>query len=293
MSRDVTEEIKQRVNGINPNDFKYLFQSLSPGVLQATKLLIVDHDVCMYHSYDLMTWYITDYVLRNDLKGLASLDEKYQYLIDYNAHDFKHRVRFMQTRFPYLDPWEAFEHRTAPRDVHQLSDAIHLMFKANWFPRTTTDVALGLGNIFNRKDIDGFVIRYTGDTAFTPRWYNNVGLYEAKELLDTKMIADFIIQTGINAVMVCSIDLAVLICQEIESRKEKTNWPITFMIGRYAHNFVPGKYSGMGVERLGAFMNYYELKYRYEFGYFEPFSGLVNMPEEEEKPETKEENNGQ
>lgn len=268
-----------------------LFQTTAPDMMRPSRMLIIDHDVCTYTSFDLMCHILAKDAYTNDIEHLGSLRKEYRTLYRMEI-PLERRIHFMQTKVPNFDPRALFE-TDYDRSLESYEALVREMLHRNAVPRTVTDVGSRFGIVFMNRQISGYLLRYKGD-PYRNSWDNQVTVYEADSLLDAETAMQIILKHRINAVMVGSVSVAVNLAKKIiERRPKEDTGVVTFIIGRYGYNyFTPGKWPIMKhIDMLEAL----EVNHNMEIGNFEPFRGLYKFTEEERKAKEKakkEERNG-
>lgn len=252
---------------------KDLFTALFPDMMKATRLLIIDHDVCRYHSFDLLRYQLyLDAVRLGDVgkKHFVSINPEYKCLLSAKT-ELASQVQFAQRQVCQFNVFNCFGYDLGVHDSVTYTVKIHDMLQDPAAKITPTDVNSRFGIIFDRKNITGYILQYTGDTNH-PNYMDKLTQFNDPMLLNLNTAMDIIMEHQINAVMICSTELAVKLAAALYQAGYKKS--ITFIIGRYAYNFrcEDGK---MIEPLLNKEMGVLEVNLKHEFGYFDPYSGLT------------------
>lgn len=241
------------------------FTNMFPDMMKATKLLIINHDVTRYHSFDLLRYTLFS---RKDL--FITLKPEYQRLIVPHT-ELAEQVQFMRTKVPVFNVFDMFNTETGVHTLGEYAEKMRAMIAAGQSVITPTDVSDRFDVVFDKPNITGFLLQYRGEKN-RPSCYDKLTVYEDTNILDLEMAAKIIRKHMINAVMISSNEMAVrLVTKLLESGYTQ---PITFMIARYAYNFHTNKNMCV-VPTYNSEMGFFELRCRHEFGFFDPFSGLT------------------
>lgn len=231
--------------------------TLFPTMMQATRLLILDYDVTRYHSFDLFRHLLRDrdMFMHCDpelLKMVQSPDVGKQIL---------HYVR----NNPNINPYDNF---TLTKDQIKISEfESRLNNSMDEMLITPTDIGVRLGIVFNRPNITGYALRYKTD-KYEPVNISLVKTYLSDHILDLRMALAIIEHHSINAVMLSSVDLALFLSQKLVSAGRTS--PMSFMIADYFYNHDPET----RLLRNVPYLYQYEQLYKFEYGVFDPYTGL-------------------
>lgn len=251
---------------------KGFLTEMFPNVMKRTRLLIIDHDVTRYHSYDLLRYQLFRDTQTGDKEHFMSIKPGYQYLLR-SGTELADRVRFAQNGIEEFNIYECFNKDLGINTPEKYTVKLHEMFQDPASRVTETDVGSSrFDTIFDRPAIDGFLLRYKGDPHL-PSCYERLTVYEAENLLDLNTASAIIHQDQINAVMICSTELAVRLATRLYQEGYKNS--ITMIIARYAYNFVYSDEGLMVYPKFGEELGVLETSLKHEFGFFDPFSGLT------------------
>ena len=234
-------------------------QEFFPQMLQATRLLILDYDVTRYHSFDLFR-----YLLLNEEMFVQTIPELHPLLKTTDPYE---QLRIYRKFAPSLNPYDNFVHLRNTMQIQEVEDRFNQFIESDQVHVTYTDLYHQLGIIFHRPSFDGYILRYKKDPSHAP-WEENVKVYTSDHVLNLNLAMAIIEKHRINAIIVSSIDVALIICRKLEEMKWST--PISFIIGNYAYNFD----TKLGIFHHIQEMNVFEYQRKHEFGVFDPFSGL-------------------
>ena len=234
--------------------------TLYPLMMRQSKLLVMDYDVTRYHSFDLFRLLLLDksMFMKIDPNLLPFVKER----------DAGKQVFFYSRNAKSLSPYDNFTHTKDLVNLEKYEERLQTLFTDEQAMITRTDVSDQFDAVFQRSDITGYLLRYKKD-PHKPTFIDKVKTYEVDRMLDLRMAAAIIIKENINAVMLSSVDLAVLLSERLVEFEYMT--PVTFIIGLYFYNFNPITNMLKHVAELTTF----EHKLNYEFGVFDPFSSLT------------------
>lgn len=243
-------------------------------MMKKTKLLILNHDVVRYHSFDLLRYQLFRDTQTGQFEHFASILPEYQLFLHAKT-DVAEQVKFMQKHVKCFNVYECFSDPMGITNVAAYTEKIHEMLQAPYGNYTRTDIASTFQIVFERKDIEGYVLQYTHETC-KPNWYHDfVTVYEDPFLLNLDAATDIIVENNINAVMLCSSELALRLASRLIDRGYHSS--MTFLIGRYGYNF---QFDDAGTWTLPIFnaeLGLLEINYHYEIGYFDPYTGLTRQ----------------
>lgn len=272
-----------------------LFQTLWPGMIQHTRLLIVDLDVCRYHTFDLMRWQLAIDSRTHDMDHFMSLRSDLEPLL-HGKTDWADQVNFMRSHVNQVNIYDCFG--VDPRGVRARGDYTAFerrmwdMLKDPKAKITETDIGARFSIVFDRDDIHGFLVQYEDD-PYKPTFSSQVKVIKGDYLLDNQGIARFIMENRINALMIGSMEAALSIALQLLKNDYKK--PLTIIAGRYAYNYEYNRFRGKLLPKFGSLCQHLEVKYKYEFGYFDSFTGLTyrdrvlsELNKEEETPNASE-----
>lgn len=243
-------------------------------MMKKTKLLILNHDVVRYHSFDLLRYQLFRDTQTGQFEHFASILPEYQLFLHAKT-DVAEQVKFMQKHVKCFNVYECFSDPMGVTNVAAYTEKIQEMLQAPYGNYTRTDIASTFQIVFERKDIEGYVLQYTHETC-KPNWYHDfVTVYEDPFLLNLDAATDIIVENNINAVMLCSSELALRLASRLIERGYHN--AMTFLIGRYGYNF---QFDDAGTWTLPIFnaeLGLLEINYHYEIGYFDPYTGLTRQ----------------
>lgn len=241
------------------------FTDMFPDIMKATRLLIIDHDVTRYHSFDLLRYTLFK---REDL--FESLNQAYIKMITPHT-EIAEQVQFMRTTVPKFNIFDMFDQDAGVHTTEEYSAKIKEMFSDKLSKITQTDVSTRFDVVFDKQNITGYLLRYKGEDN-VPTCYNKLTVYEDPNILTLEAAAKIIRKHQINAVMVCSNEMVVRLMTMLVKSGYTT--PITFIIARYAYNFIMDD-NKCAAPTYNREMGFFEIQYKHEFGFFDPFSGLT------------------
>lgn len=234
--------------------------TLWPGMMQKTRLLILDYDVTRYHSFDLFR-----YLLWSSYDTFKQCDPKYLPML--TVRDLTHQILFYSRNCDTINPYDNFSHTRGTVDLKGLEDHFQVMFADTSAKIVPTDISIQYDTVFHRPNIHGYLLRFKND-PHKPVFYDKVTVYESEHILDLRMAFTIVQKHNINAVMISSVDLAVLLAEKLLAAGNRN--PISFIIGSYFYNYDPELKTMRHLDR----MELLEYKLKHEFGVFDSFSSL-------------------
>ena len=253
----------------NKNQAKVDSHTLYPSMMQMTRLLILDYDVTRYHSFDLFRYLLTDREM------FFQCD---QHLLEIaKRQGLAEQIIFYMRHCSNINPYDNFKGYKNTMKIDGLESKLNQLLSEDKLKTTQTNVAQQLRVIFDRPGITGYMLKYTEDKSTTD-FDDKVKIYRSKNILDLRMALAIIQKHGINAIMVSSVDVAILVAEHLI--KLDITYPITFIIGTYYYNYNPDT----GIMNKIDLMNVLEFKYKHEFGLFDPYSGINFTRKEDTEP---------
>lgn len=249
---------------MNVKDNKEFFTKTFPLMMQATRILIVDHDITRYHSFDLLRYTL---FTRGDL--FISTKSEYLPLLD-GKTEITEQVSFMQHKVDKFNIYKMFDNDAGVETMKTYTDKMREMILSEHAKITPTDISRRFDIVFERSDITGYLLQYTGE-KHRPGFYNNVTVYEVENPLDPSVIIELIKTHHINAIMISSSEFVVRLIERLIA--ENLTYPITFIMGRYAYNFSM-KDGVMEYPLFNRELGIAETRFKHEFGFFDPFGGI-------------------
>ncbi len=248
-------------NKINANN-------LYPNMMSGSKILIIDYDVTRYHSFDLFAYLLSneDNFKRCDLNVLK--------------HMCDHNVEWNDRMFWFAHNVSEFNIFNLFKDNIINDQNVYEKILNEQFPNlgiTTTDIDDRLGIIFQRKDIEGYILKYFKDPHTVP-YDNLLKTYQSDSILDLRMAMEIIRRHSIDTIMVSSIEIAMRIISLLIENKNVGNIGYTFIIANYRYN-----YDKNNLPKYLLDMNTIEYRYHFTFCVFDPFTGLSIKFKQERK----------
>lgn len=232
--------------------------TLYPDMMKTTKLLVLDYDVTRYHSFDVFRFMLLE--KENFMKCKKEL-----YPMLEPGQVFWDKVLFYMEHCPNFNPFDNFEGANQ-LSIHELDDLMNTMLASDRVAVTRTDLDEQFRVVFDKPTVDGFLLQYENDVA--PSFTDTVKRYTSKKILDLRMVMEIIQKENINAIMLSSVDLAVIIAERLLAMKDDRN--ISFIIANYWYNYDPETKLMRHIQE----MNILEYYRKHEFGIFDPFSSL-------------------
>ena len=234
-------------------------QELFPGMLQTSRILIIDYDVTRFHSFDIFRYLLLD------REFFRACDPTFLPLI--KESNPLVQLQFYIKHVSSINPFENFTHLKDMKLV-DMENRFKELLPSEAMVRTHTDIYHRLGLIFDRDGITGYLLRYPFDKTEIP-WINKVKVFTSEHMLDLRMAAAIIDKFRINTVFISSIEAAILLCAKLDTMEYDS--PISFIVGSYGYNFDPEIRAFKHLREMNAF----EYTKKHEFGIFSPFSGLL------------------
>lgn len=249
-------------------DCERIFPShdLYPTMMRGTKLLVLDFDVTRYHSFDLFRYLLLD----RDL--FMQCDSTFYPM--FSEKDIIKQIDFYKHHAYSMNPYDFFENYKNKLKIDQLEDCINNAFQSKdpIMKITPTDLNFRLNCLFEKQSVTGYLLKYKNDKN-QPQFQNLVTVYQSDRILDLRMAVSIIMKHQINAVILSSIELGVILAEYLLVKGYSQQ--VTFIVGVYQYN-----YTSKHVMRQIGRMNALELKCKHEFGVFDPYTGISEIKRE-------------
>ena len=252
-----------------------LFQS-NPDMMKPTRLLIVDHNVCRYHSFDLIMWVLHGLAANRDMERFAALKPMFHNLINPDL-TFEDRIIHLKKYARSVNPADCFEPSAFTNGEFtddNYEDALARMMGSGDAWVTSTDMALRLDPLFDRRDFSGYILRYPNDSN-RPIYYDKLTVFEHCHVRDVDTICRIVIHNRINAIMLDSVERAIAISYLLKSAVYQEH--ITFMIAHYGYNFITNDAGEPVMQKFNEVLGELEIACHHEYGYFDPFTSISNQ----------------
>ena len=246
-----------------------LFQTSNPEMMDPIRLLIVDHDVLRYHSFDLVRYTLRECVKSHDVDTFKSLQPNFQFLVN-RKHTENEQIRLMRNRMESFYALDCFDVLKDKITLKEYEAWMRSMFASDDELITPTDIGRNFDVVFARSNVWGFLLRYKGD-SYQPDFGARVKSIEVGSVLDLNLACEQILINRINGVLVANAQFCIELALKCVAAGIK--WKIDFMVGRYAYNFVVEDGKTIMPKYNEEFKNL-ELKYGFSFGYFDPITRL-------------------
>lgn len=238
-------------------------------MLERGRVLIIDYDVTRFHGFDIFRYMLLDHD--------SMMDCNSYYLPMIAAPMVEQQLVFYFDHCPFLNPNDNFISRRDTQNIEEIDASISGTLGQEHVPITETLIATQFNHVFERENLEGYMLRYRSDPHHVGWEKKLKKIYESDRLFDLVMANHIIRKKNINLVIVASVDMAILLVAQL--RREGFTKPIGFLIGSYHYNMVDG--TGM-LKRLGEIVKL-EQVHKYEFGIFQPFAGLDQIRRELEE----------
>lgn len=238
-----------------------------PQMLQTSKVLVIDHNITRFHTYDVFSLMLLDPMYQDILHSQCP-NEIIDFLKTVTQNDDPMAgVKWAYKNFTPEFLKKVFVNRETYLDIMKMylsDERIHC---------TPTTATYGLENIFGNNHICGAVLRQIGDKRRTETSdFVNTGTFKTfltDNILDVGTLTKFINKNGFNAVLVDSVQMAATMAYETKG--------VTYIIGTYRFNF-DDKGHFMGTEHL----TLSELSNKNEFAVFYPYNIKTHKEDNDE-----------
>ena len=238
-----------------------------PQMLQTSKVLVIDHNITRFHTYDVFSLMLLDPMYQDILHSQCP-KEIIDFLTTVTQNDDPMTgVKWAYENFTPDFLKKVFVNRETYLEIMRryLSDErIHC---------TPTTATYGLENIFGNNHICGAVLRQIGDKRpIEDSDFINTGTFKTfltDNILDASTLIKFINKNGFNAVLVDSVQMAATMAYETKG--------VTYIIGTYRFNF-DDKGHFMGTEHL----TLSELSNKNGFAVFYPYNIKTHKEDNDE-----------
>lgn len=248
-------------------------EQLSNELKRPGNILIHNHNVLRYHSFDLIRYQIyLDTLDDNDGKAhFMSLDPAYRMLLEPLKPE---TIHFMQAHVKEANIYDCFGISMGIQTMDQYEDRLANMFGSKLAKYTPTDLFDRFDLVFKRDGFTGVVVQYENDDSL-PEWtsLSSVQVIRKRHLHDFDWLARLIISKEINCIFMAGLEPAIHLM--VELHKNNIRWRTTFLIGRYAYNFIHDEAGRPIMPRYTSDFLAMEKQYGDELGFFDPFTGLT------------------
>lgn len=235
-----------------------------------TRMLLIDHNVCRYHSLDLFSWILNQDAVTNNFDHFSSINPILVPWLDpsiYIGDRILHYLRFAWS----ADPRSFFRSDTLHPTLEEAENELNDMLADPKSVITPTDLNVRFGPVFERKDFTGYLLRYPKDRNY-PAYYNLLTVYEDDHVLNPELECSIIRKHRINAIVLDSVEQALRLTLDLQRQGYKDH--ITFLIARYGHNY-EFRNGQPYYPKMNEILGQYEIKYHHEYCYYDPFTGLT------------------
>ena len=257
---------------MNPLEGKNLFQLSNRDIMQDPRLLIIDHDVTRYHSFDMIRYILYKARHNNDQEFFKSLQNKYWFLID-GKHNLDQQIKLMRCECENFNVFNCFDiKRNEYNQIEYLHEVCKMSQEATGI--TATGAATRLDMFVYRRNVTTVLLQYKGE-KYHPRYYDKTIAYEVENPLDLNVIYKLVTRHNINAIMVSSSKAAIDIAIVLAKAKVTKTKRISMLVGRYAYNF----YNEDNKMIYPLYMDEMEtlsVRFKFEFGIYDPFAHMQN-----------------
>ena len=250
-------------------------------ITRFARILIVDYDVLRYHSFDMFRWLIRDpnYFIRIH-------DEEFRKSFVSVGRNVMDQVDMFLSTCPSVSPFELFDH-VPETNQERLMRFLDRMLVSKTAKTTHTDLSVQFCSILNTAGISLFVRRHTNDNTshlmLSAPSRRPIQIDRSDRLLDTNEIVSYIQENRINMLICSSIELATSVGVQLIAHGYKD--PMSIMFGRYRYNYFDLECSKdfksnrptVPILRTIHICNELESQYQYEFGVFDPFTGISDV----------------
>lgn len=196
-------------------------------MVNTARMLVIDHDINRYHSYELYSF------LLKDKKYFMDSNDR-NFLVDFvNLPTANKKLTHYLSKSPYYNPFHHFN-STKELPDEKYEDYLNNVFSE--IPLFSTDISYRFSTLFYNKTVQGYLLKYSNDNHKCG-YEDQVKVFTSHHLLDGVFAARLITKFQINAVIVASIDVALNIQAMLHKLEYKT--PMNYYIGIYRYNFDP------------------------------------------------------
>lgn len=221
-------------------------------MLQDAKILIVDHNITRFHTYDVFTW------LLHDLSRFTTVYETCPNELEefVKLHDPVEKLRWAYSNFTVEFCKKVF--RNYGEYLKIFTEAMH----NEDMHYTPTALTSSICDVFSNPHVTGSFLIQSDDMKTYDRYLSEdldqFKVFKTSNIFDTDMIADIINTSKYTGCFIDNIESVMKLSYHTEG--------VTYMIPTYRFNFnADGKVAGFGHLTLA------ELKNKNEYGFFNPY----------------------
>lgn len=240
-------------------------------ITRKTKLMILDFNVMRYHSFDLFRYLLLDheYFIHIDPSMVPMVKDQLP---------IAELIDFYRNNSLTLNPFDQFTHTADRISAVELDYHTRRMCADSKAIITETQLGYNLYPVICANSVDTTYVHYRDD-PFTPEFvnYSNVKVIGVDQIFHPPGIAKYIMENTINAIMIGSVDLAILIAKELIVNQYHE--PITIMVCNYRYNFQDQPIPMLDNKTIRVMNHSAEIvyltdRYQYEFCAIDPYTGL-------------------
>lgn len=246
------------------------YRSPNDLIQRRTNLMILDFDVLRFHSFDFFRYLLLDksYFMQIDPMFLPMLR---------NHLPIAEQVDFYRSTCSNINPFDNFRHTAGSVKFNEIDQYINAMLKNPNAKSVMTQLSVSLYTSLCSSMMTTHVIRYRSDTT-KPTCISdakNIIIANVDEMFRPKDIAEYIVSNRINALMISSIDLAILVSAELLRLQYRE--PMTIMVCNYRYNYISINVQKESMLVLNHPQEITSLidNYQYEFCTIDPFTGIT------------------
>lgn len=250
----------------------FAFQNPNDLIKRRTNLLILDYDVTRYHSFDLFRYLLLD---RDYFMHLHPIMLPFVQ----GCKPIAEWVDYYRSTCSNLNPFDNFTHMKGKVSASELDRQLNQFFSDKAAKITETQLNVSLYPLLCSDKVSTIYIKYRNDPHTADCiGYTNVKTEVVDEMFCPQKIAKYIMQNNVNALLLSSIDLAVLIAKELISHEYLE--PMTIMVCNYRYNYIEVTLTMAGNEVIRVMNHPAEItifteRYQYEFCAIDPYTGLT------------------
>lgn len=244
-----------------------LFTSSNPDIMRKIHLLIVDHDVTRFHSYDMVRYELYKARMSGDKERFYRLNQRYQFMM---LSDAKLATVDKTRLFAYLtQSLNTLTYFGDDLTFDEYVEKVGLMAASKDAVITATGVGVTFDSIIYKKNVSTVLLQYKGE-RYHPSFYDRTIAYEVENILDLDLICGLIEKHNINAIMVSSIHTVTALAFMLANRSHHPT--TTFMFPSFGYNFSNPESLTFHPD-IAKTLEFLQVKYHYEFGIYDPFTG--------------------
>lgn len=251
---------------MNKDDF-YFEQELEAEAMvkRQARMLIIDYDVCRFHSFDLFRFILLDYEYFKRLKPEFAPFVQFKILDD--------QVDFYRSHCTSFNPFNHFnlEH---PVTGEILCNYLVDILKHPKMKSVMTDITTRFDAAISALHANCTLLQLNNDLN-RPTFFDQIETITTDIIFDPAFVSHLVIDMNINTIMVSSIEYAMILASYLIKMGYKI--PIEWYIAKYYYNYEKIEIKGRKLPIIKCVNQMQQLHetLRYSFQLFDPFSTLT------------------